>query len=388
MEHPKKQYADIAVQYDLPENWENETTFSFDHLSDMVTQLHNSAYTASVKAINRFATVRNYVIGFYIVEYEQHGSDRAKYGDKLLKRLAERVNKRGINETLLKVSRAFYLNYPHVKSYLEGKSATLSHLSASVNPNVSEESLGIGAMLSHQFITPAEQIISQLSFSHIREIMTVDDSFARFFYETECMRCCWSVKELRRQISTNLYFRAGISRNPELLLANTRINTTPALSIKDPFSFEFLDLRPEVFTETDLENALITHLQDFMLEMGKGFCFEARQKRMLIDDEYYFADLVFYNRILHCNVIIELKDDEFRHADLSQLNAYVSYFREHEMNEGDNPPVGILLCTRKGEKMVEYALAGMDNNLFVSTYMLSLPNKQMLQDFLMREIQS
>lgn len=388
MEDSKRQYADIAVQYNLPENWENETLFSFDHLSHMVTQLHNSAYTASIKAVNRFATVRNYVIGFYIVEYEQHGSDRAKYGDKLLKRLTEKVNRRGINETLLKVSRAFYLNYPHIKSYLEGKSATVSHQLASKSSTTSDKSSENSATASHQFITPAEQIISQLSFSHIREIMTVDEPFARFFYETECIRCCWSVKELRRQISSNLYFRAGISRNPEFLLANTRVNRTPALSIKDPFSFEFLDLRPEAFTETDLENALITHLQDFLLEMGKGFCFEARQRRMLIDDEYYFADLVFYNRILHCNVIVELKDDEFRHADLSQLNAYVSYFREHEMNEGDNPPVGILLCTRKGEKMVEYALAGMDNNLFVSTYMLSLPNKQMLQDFLIREIQS
>lgn len=388
MEDSKRQYADIAVQYNLPENWENETLFSFDHLSHLVTQLHNSAYTASIKAVNRFATVRNYVIGFYIVEYEQHGSDRAKYGDKLLKRLTEKVNRRGINETLLKVSRAFYLNYPHIKSYLEGKSATVSHQLASKSSTTSGKSSEISATASHQFITPAEQIISQLSFSHIREIMTVDEPFARFFYETECIRCCWSVKELRRQISSNLYFRAGISRNPELLLANTRVNSTPALSIKDPFSFEFLDLRPEAFTETDLENALITHLQDFLLEMGKGFCFEARQRRMLIDDEYYFADLVFYNRILHCNVIVELKDDEFRHADLSQLNAYVSYFREHEMNKGDNPPVGILLCTRKGEKMVEYALAGMDNNLFVSTYMLSLPNKQMLQDFLIREIQS
>ena len=388
MEDSKKQYADIAVQYSLPENWENETTFSFDHLSDMVTQLHNSAYTASVKAVNRFATVRNYVIGFYIVEYEQHGSDRAKYGEKLLKRLAERVNKRGINETLLKASRAFYLNYPHIKSYLEGKSATPSHQLASISPTTSDESPIISPMVSDEFRTAAEQLISQLSFSHIVEIMTVKEPFARFFYETECMRCCWSVKELRRQISSNLYFRAGISRKPELLLTNTRINSTPALSIKDPFSFEFLDLRPEAFTETDLENALITHLQDFLLEMGKGFCFEARQKLMLIDDEYYFADLVFYNRILHCNVIIELKDDEFRHADLSQLNAYVSYFKENEMNEGDNPPVGILLCTRKGEKMVEYALAGMDNNLFVSTYMLSLPDKQMLQDFLLREIQS
>ena len=224
------------MQYNLPENWENETTFSFDHLTDMVTQLHNSAYTASVKAVNRFATVRNYVIGFYIVEYEQHGSDRAKYGEKLLKRLAERVNKRGINETLLKASRAFYLNYPHIKSYLEGKSATTSHQLVSISPMVSDE-----------FRTAAEQLISQLSFSHIVEIMTVKEPFARFFYETECMRCCWSVKELRRQISSNLYFRAGISRKPELLLANTRINSTPALSIKDPFSFEFLDLRPECY---------------------------------------------------------------------------------------------------------------------------------------------
>ena len=236
MEDSKKQYADIVVQYNLPENWENETTFSFDHLSDMVTQLHNSAYTASVKAINRFATVRNYVIGFYIVEYEQHGSDRAKYGEKLLKRLAERVNRRGINETLLKVSRAFYLNYPHIKFYLEGKSATPSHQSTSISPTVSDESSEISAMMSHQFITPAEQIISQLSFSHIREIMTVNDSFARFFYETECMRCCWSVKELRRQISSKLYFRAGISRKPELLLFLLR----PVLENLQGGTFSFL----------------------------------------------------------------------------------------------------------------------------------------------------
>ena len=169
-------------------------------------------------------------------------------------------------------------------------------------------------------------------------------------------------------------------------MQHTESNPAPVLAIKDPFLFEILDLRPEALTENDLENALITHLQEFLLEMGKGFCFEARQKRMIIDDEYYFADLVFYNRILHCNVIIELKDDEFRHADLSQLNAYVSYFRENEMNQGDNPPVGILLCTRKGKKMVEYALAGMDNNLFVSTYMVSLPDKKTLQDFLLKEI--
>ena len=377
----------ISVLYNLPDNWQEETSFSFDHLSELVLQLHDSAYSATVKAINRFATIRNYVIGFYIVEYEQHGNDRAKYGDRLLKRLAESVNKRGINETILKNCRRFYLAYPQIKVYLTAISPTASKKSLGKSPTASDKSSQISPTLSDNFITPAAELVSKLSFSHIVEILTIDDPLARFFYETECIRCCWSVKELRRQISTNLYFRAGVSQKPELLLERTEINTSPAITIKDPFSFEFLGLRPEAFTENDLENALIGHLQEFLLEMGKGFCFEARQKRMIIDDEYYFADLVFYNRILHCNVIIELKDDEFRHADLSQLNAYVSYFRENEMNIGDNPPVGILLCTRKGDKMVEYALAGMDNDLFVSTYMLSLPDKKALQDFLLKEIE-
>lgn len=377
----------ISVLYNLPDNWQEETSFSFDHLSELVLQLHDSAYSATVKAINRFATIRNYVIGFYIVEYEQHGNDRAKYGDRLLKRLAESVNKRGINETILKNCRRFYLAYPQIKDYLTTISPTASKKSLGKSPTASDKSSQISPTLSDNFITPAAELVSKLSFSHIVEILTIDDPLARFFYETECIRCCWSVKELRRQISTNLYFRAGVSQKPELLLERTEINTSPAITIKDPFSFEFLGLRPEAFTENDLENALIGHLQEFLLEMGKGFCFEARQKRMIIDDEYYFADLVFYNRILHCNVIIELKDDEFRHADLSQLNAYVSYFRENEMNIGDNPPVGILLCTRKGDKMVEYALAGMDNDLFVSTYMLSLPDKKTLQEFLLKEIE-
>ena len=386
MNKDRKQMG-ISVLYNLPDNWQEETSFSFDHLSELVLQLHDSAYSATVKAINRFATIRNYVIGFYIVEYEQHGNDRAKYGDRLLKRLAESVNKRGINETILKNCRRFYLAYPQIKVYLTAISPTASKKSLGKSPTASDKSSQISPTLSDNFITPAAELVSKLSFSHIVEILTIDDPLARFFYETECIRCCWSVKELRRQISTNLYFRAGVSQKPEQLLERTEINTSPAITIKDPFSFEFLGLRPEAFTENDLENALIGHLQEFLLEMGKGFCFEARQKRMIIDDEYYFADLVFYNRILHCNVIIELKDDEFRHADLSQLNAYVSYFRENEMNIGDNPPVGILLCTRKGDKMVEYALAGMDNDLFVTTYMLSLPDKKTLQEFLLKEIE-
>lgn len=373
-----KQYSmqsETAMVYNLPQHWEETDDISFTRLSDMVLQIHDATQAAAIKAVNRFATVRNYVIGYYIVEYEQHGSDRAKYGDQLLKRLALRVNKKGINETLLKNSRKFYLTYPQIRDYLTKPiGATLSHQFTKKSPTASD-----------LFVTSSESLISQLSFSHIVEIMTVDDPTARYFYETECMKCCWSVKELRRQISTNLYVRCGLSKKPELLLAQTERQNNMALSIKEPFSLEFLDLRPDAFTETDLENALITHLQEFLLELGQGFCFEARQKRMIIDDEYYFADLVFYNRILHCNVIVELKDDEFRHGDLSQLNAYVSYYKENEMRHGDNPPVGILLCTRKGKKMVEYALAGMDNKLFVSTYMLSLPDEKTLEAFILKE---
>lgn len=198
------------------------------------------------------------------------------------------------------------------------------------------------------------------------------------------------MRELRRQISTNLYVRAGISSNPEKMLSLPSIqgHDTAELQIREPFTFEFLGLKAkEIVDEKDIENALIDHLQEFLLELGKGFCFESRQQRIIIDDEYFYPDLVFYNRILHCHVIIELKDEEFSHQNLGQLNAYVSYFKEKEMQPGDNPPIGILLCTRKGKKMVEYALAGMDNQLFVSTYMLQLPDKKTLEDFLLKQLE-
>ena len=218
--------------------------------------------------------------------------------------------------------------------------------------------------------------------------MVLPDPFERFFYETECIKCNWSVRELRRQVKTNLFFRSGISRDPSLLIKPTEDNNlAPALTIKDPFTFEFLGLdAKDAVSESDLEQALMDHLQEFMLELGEGFCFEARQKRIVIDGNYYFIDLVFYNRILHCSVIVELKNNEFRHEDLGQLNAYVGYYKKNEVVEGDNPPVGILLCTDKGSQMVEYALSGMDNHLFVSTYMLHLPDKQKLENFMLKEL--
>ena len=384
---------------ELPvEDW-SQNTHSFDELTKIIRDTHDAAQTTAVKAINRMQTMRNWLYGYYIIEFEQHGKDRAEYGTQLLKRLEERVNRKGLTETLFKNSRKFYRLYPQMveniigvisptvsDKLLESKDASgLCDTQMTENEHVEKS-----PTVSDGFRTTGQMIISRLSFSHIVEIMTVDDPLARYFYEQECIKCTWSVRELRRQISTNLYVRTGISSNPEKMLSLPSLqgHDNNELQIRQPFTFEFLGLKAnEVVGEKDIENALIDHLQDFLLELGKGFCFESRQKRIIIDDEYYYPDLVFYNRILHSGVIIELKDEEFSHQNLGQLNAYVSHYKEHEMQPGDNPPIGILLCTRKGKKMVEYALAGMDNQLFVSTYMLQLPDKKTLEDFLLKQLE-
>ena len=380
---------------ELPfEDW-SKTLHSFNDLASIIQSTHDAAQSSAVRAINRMQTMRNWLIGYYIVEFEQHGKDRAEYGTQLLKKLEERVNRKGLNVTLFQTSRNFYSLYPQmgglfvpneIYSTLSNKLGTDSSFISELADNKTN---AICATASHKLQTLPEMIVSRLSFSHLREIMSVDDPLARYFYEQECIKCTWSVRDLRRQISTNLYFRAGISANPEKMLSLPSVqgHDSAALQIRQPFTFEFLGLKAqETVDEHNLEDALIIHLQEFILELGKGFCFEARQKRIIIDDEYYYPDLVFYNRILHCGVIIELKNEEFSHENLGQLNAYVSYYKENEMQPGDNPPVGILLCTRKGKKMVEYALAGMDNQLFVSTYMLQLPDKKTLEDFLLKQL--
>lgn len=385
MANEVKRYLHDGLE--LPfEDW-SKTLHSFNDLASIVQTTHDAAQSSAVKAINRMQTMRNWLIGYYIVEFEQHGKDRAEYGTQLLKKLEERVDRKGLTTTLFKWARKFYRLYPQMMENLPIPiCATVMH---QLQPIENKEDT-IGASMTHQFVTPGKTIISHLSFTHLREIMTLDDPLARYFYEQECIKCTWSVRELRRQISTNLYVRAGISANPEKLLSLPSVqgHDSAELQIRQPFTFEFLGLKAqEVVNEHDLEDALISHLQEFILELGKGFCFEARQKRIIIDDEYYYPDLVFYNRILHCGVIIELKNEEFSYENFGQLNAYVSHYRENEMRPGDNPPIGILLCTRKGKKMVEYALAGMDNNLFVSTYMLQLPDKKTLEEFLLKQLE-
>ena len=394
MANEVKRYLHDGME--LPfEDW-SKTLHSFNDLASIVQTTHDAAQSSAVKAINRMQTMRNWLIGYYIVEFEQNGKDRAEYGTQLLKKLEERVDRKGVNVTLLQMSRNFYKLYPQMVNLFvpNQKYSTASNISESSvqlksNSSNNETNL-ICATVSHKFQTSPELMISRLSFSHLREIMALDDPLARYFYEQECIKCTWSVRELRRQISTNLFVRAGISANPEKLLSLPSVqgHDSAELQIRQPFTFEFLGLKAqEVVDEHDLEDALISHLQEFILELGKGFCLEAHQKRIIIDDEYYYPDLVFYNRILHCGVIIELKNEEFSYENFGQLNAYVSHYRENEMQPGDNPPIGILLCTRKGKKMVEYALAGMDNNLFVSTYMLQLPDKKTLEDFLLKQLE-
>ena len=383
---------------ELPfEDWSN-TLHSFGDLTSIIQTTHDAALSSAVKAINRMQTMRNWLIGYYIVEYEQHGKDRAEYGAKLLKKLEARVNRKGMTRNTFQSARNFYRMYPQIiENFQTNKSASMLCKSYTDTTNkisstesIDNQSNEICPTESCKFQTSGKAIISKLSYSHIYEIMKVSDPLARYFYEQECIKCTWSVRELRRQISTNLYVRAGISANPDKLLSLPSVqgHDSAELQIRQPFTFEFLGLKAQdIVDEHDLEEALISHLQEFILELGKGFCFESRQKRIIIDDEYYYPDLVFYNRILHCGVIIELKNEEFSYENFGQLNAYVSHYRENEMQPGDNPPLGILLCTRKGKKMVEYALAGMDNQLFVSTYMLQLPDKKTLEAFLLKQLE-
>ena len=197
---------------------------------------------------------------------------------------------------------------------------------------------------------------------------------------------------MRRQIGSLLYERTGLSKNKEKLLeladSKLQANSFPDL-IRDPYIFEFIGLKQQdVLPEKELEQALLDHLLQFLLELGKGFCFEARQKRIVVDNEHHFIDLVLYHRLLHCNVLLEVKTARFHHAHAGQLNMYLEYYKKYEMVQGDNPPVGILLCTDKDQEHVEFATAGLDDKVFVSQYLVALPDKKELEQFIRRELQN
>jgi predicted nuclease of restriction endonuclease-like (RecB) superfamily len=237
-----------------------------------------------------------------------------------------------------------------------------------------------------------KELISNVSFSHFAELIKIKNENKRTFYEIMVMKNTLSVRELEKQIATLAYERVGLSENTEnavIELLDKVIPSQASDAVKSIYFFDFLNLpNQHLLQENQLEEALVSHLEKFILELGNGFCFEARQKRILIDDEYSFIDSVFYHRILKCHILIELKVDKFKHRHLSQLNTYVAYYNQKEKREDDNSTIGILLCTEKGTQMVEFAMAGMTQKLFVSKYLVELPSKETLTSFIQTELKA
>ena len=364
---------------------------SFESLVVSIVQIHQQAQEFATKAVNVGLTLRNWLIGMQIEVYERQGTDRSTYGDKLMDVLAGRLEKQGwdrCDRRELYRFRQLFLTYPNIVESLSPQ----SHLRPELQPLLAHLPSVPGPIWqsvtakSPIVETASPQLIQRLSFSHLSELLELTDDTQRRFYEIECIRGNWSVRELRRQIDSLYYERSGLSKNKAKLSAKAQAKAEtfqPTQIIRDPYVFEFLGLRSrDVMGETDLEDALIDRLQDFLLEMGHGFCFEARQKRILIGDEHFFVDLVFYHRILKCHVLVELKTAAFAHEHLGQLNTYVAYYKKHEMTPGDQPPIGILLCTRKNEALVEFALGDLPNKLFVSRYAVEMPKKQEMEAFL------
>ena len=365
---------------------------NFSKLVQSIQQTHNALQQQAALAINRSLTIRNWLIGYYIVEFEQRGEDRAAYGEKLLQKLAQDLNNSGLSHRNLKLFRQFYQRYPQIGQTMSAQ------LNQNGDPNfamlqIESKALAIGQTVSAQSSSlqvPPDKLVNKLSFSHLVELFEIDDPLKRAFYEIECIKGTWSVRELRRQINSLYYERSGISKKPEKLsamIAEKAETLQPTDIIKAVYTFEFLGLKAkDVVEESNLETALLDHLQEFLMELGHGFCFEARQQKILIGDRYYFIDLVFYHRILKCHVLIDLKVEEFDHVNAGQLNTYLNYYKKEVSQPNDNPPVGILLVTNKNEALVEYATAGMDNKLFVSKYLVQLPSKEQLQEFVQNEL--
>lgn len=363
-------------------------SLNFNSLVSLLEQTHIHFQQQAVKAVNVSLTIRNWLLGYYIVEFEQNGDDRAAYGQKLLRSISDKIKSQGLSVTNLKLARQFYHTYPEIGSLL--KSEFVDILPESIG-QMSSDLLRI----EHNHTKTDnyyKQILERISFSHFVELMKIEDNTKRTFFELQILKTTPSVQELKRQINTLVYERLGMSSNFEIALQQLQSKIEPENSsdaIKSIYTFDFLGLKSDsLFEEKELEGLLLDHLQEFIQELGYGFCFEYRQKRLLFDEEYFFADLVFYHRILKCHVIIELKVDAFKHEYLSQLNTYVAYYNAKVRREDDNRAIGILLCTEKGKQLVEYATAGMDNQIFVSKYLLELPKKEELEAFIHKEMET
>jgi predicted nuclease of restriction endonuclease-like (RecB) superfamily len=373
---------------------------NFKLLVNNIQKAHAALQLSAINAVNRHITMRNWLFGFYIVEFEQKGEDRARYGESLLEKLALRLGKlnlKGLTATELSRYRKFYLSYPAILGTVSQKLISWG-VDSNIPVTVSQEfksaamliNKGAHARLPKQEKEHLKRLFAQTSFSHFVELIKIDDIYKRLYYEMLIIKTNPSVRELRRAIVTLAYERTGLSKNKKLSLQQIEQKIKPAKAtdaIKDFYFFDFLNLpQTETVDENQLETALLNHLEKFILELGNGFCFEARQKRILIGDEYFFIDMVFYHRILHCHVLIDLKIDKFDPGYASQLKAYLSYYTKNIKSKNDNPPIGILMVTDKNKALVEYAGAGISDKMFVSKYAIELPSKKQLEDFIKREL--
>ena len=329
-------------------------------LNDVIDLLE-AGQQAAARSVNSIMTVSYWKIGWRIVESEQHGDERATYGESLIKRLSADLKKkvgRGFSERNLEQMRRFYSFWP---------------VPQNVPPNSAFE------LLSQYFSLP---------WSHYVKLMSVRSEEARAFYEAESLRNGWSLRQLSRQISTKFYERTLLSRNKAAMLKKgaepqPKDAVLPEEEIKDPFVLEFLNLKDE-YSENDLEEALIQHIESFLLELGNDFAFLGRQRRLRIGDQWFRVDLLFFHRRLSCLVIVDLKLGEFTHADAGQMHLYLNYAREHWMYPGENPPVGLILCDKKDEAVAKYALDGLPNKVLASEYQTTLPDEKTLVEELKR----
>jgi len=332
---------------------------SIASLVEQVRSLVHSARRAAASSVNTLQVRTNFEIGRLIVEHEQRGSRRADYGELVIRTLADKLGAefgRGFSKRNLEYMRQFYAEYTTRSGQIAQKPS---------------------AQLPSPWPAPFT-----LSWSHYVLLLTIKNPEERSFYEIEATQSGWSLPELKRQLNSGLYERLALSRNKKqvrLLAEKGHTVTQPSDVLKDPYILEFLGLEEKpAYTESDLEVAIIGKLQHFLLELGKGFLFEKRQKRFTFDEDHFFVDLVFYNRLLRCYVLVDLKLDKLTHQDLGQMQMYVNYFDRFVKTPGENPTVGILLCKRKKKTIIELTLPK-NANIFASQYQLYLPSKEDLK---------
>ncbi len=359
----------------------------YDSVLASVVALLESARRASARAVNAVMTATYWQIGRRIVEYEQGGEDRAEYGERLIERLSQDLTSqfgRGFSSGNLWQMRKFYVQRPQeqIPQTASGQSRELPARAPAEGAERTNVHVGITVL------PPLTQGLEQLakafplSWSHYVRLLSVKDEHARRFYESEALRNGWTTRQLSRQVSTQFYERTALSRNKASLLkkgagGRPEDAVTAEEEIKDPFVLEFLGLKDE-YSESDLEEALIRRLADFLLELGGDFAFVGRQRRLRIGNQWYRVDLVFFHRRLRCLIVIELKTGRFNHADVGQMHLYLNYARENWALPDENPPVGLILCAEKDEAVAHYALANLANKLLTAEYKTVLPDADLI----------